>query len=99
MGTIPNGARPREPGACRAMNPASSPTSRPDRLTRSTTDRQVGGVAGGLATYFDVDPLLVRISFVVGTLFSGVGLVAYLAMLAFVPSDGSAPAGAHPAAA
>jgi phage shock protein PspC (stress-responsive transcriptional regulator) len=42
------------------MNPTSSPTSRPSRLTRSTSDKQIAGVAGGLADYFGVDPLLVR---------------------------------------
>jgi phage shock protein C len=78
------------------MNPTSSPTSRPSRLTRSTTDKKIGGVAGGLAAYFSVDPLLVRLGFAVTTLFSGAGLLAYLAMLAFVPSDQRAPAGAHP---
>ncbi len=73
------------------MNSTSSPTSRPSRLTRSTTDRKIGGVSGGLAAYFDVDPLLIRIGFVVTTLFSGVGLLAYLAMLALVPADRAQP--------
>jgi phage shock protein PspC (stress-responsive transcriptional regulator) len=30
------------------------------RLTRSTTDTKIGGVAGGLGTYFGVEPLLIR---------------------------------------
>jgi phage shock protein PspC (stress-responsive transcriptional regulator) len=81
-----------------SMNSTSSPTSRPSRLTRSTTDKKIGGVSGGLATYFDVDPLLVRLGFVVTTLFSGAGLLAYIAMLAFVPSD-DAPEAATPAPA
>jgi phage shock protein C len=79
------------------MNP-TSPTSPPRHLTRSTTDKKIGGVAGGLAAHFGVDPLLVRIGFVVTTLFSGAGLLAYIAMLALVPTDDAAPAGAHPAA-
>jgi phage shock protein C len=81
------------------MNPNPSPTSRPSRLTRSTSDRKIGGVAGGLAAYFAVDPLLVRLGFAVSVLFSGAGLLAYLAMLALVPTDDAAPAGANPAAA
>lgn len=56
------------------MNPTTSPTSRP--LTRSTTDRKISGVAGGIAGYFGVDPLLVRIGFAVSILFSGAGLIA-----------------------
>jgi phage shock protein PspC (stress-responsive transcriptional regulator) len=81
------------------MNPTSSPTSSPRRLTRSTTDKKIGGVAGGLAAHFGVDPVLVRIGFVVTTLFSGAGLLAYIAMLALVPSDQDMPAGARAAMA
>jgi phage shock protein PspC (stress-responsive transcriptional regulator) len=78
------------------MNPIASPTA---RMTRSTTDKKLGGVAAGLAAYLGVDPLLVRIGFVIGTLLSGAGLVAYLALWAFAPTDQDAPAGAQPAAA
>jgi phage shock protein C len=79
-------------------NMNSSPISRPRQLTRSTSDRKIAGVSGGLAAYFGVDPLLIRIGFVVTALFSGAGLIAYLAMLALVPTD-NAPHGAAPAAA
>lgn len=75
------------------MNSISSPTP----LTRSTTDRKIGGVAGGLARHLGVDPVLVRVGFAVSIVFSGAGLIAYLVMLALVPSDDAAPAGAHPA--
>jgi phage shock protein PspC (stress-responsive transcriptional regulator) len=60
------------------------------QLTRSSTDRKVGGVAAGLAEYFNVDPILFRVGFVVATLATGVGAVAYLGLLAFVPSDNDA---------
>jgi phage shock protein PspC (stress-responsive transcriptional regulator) len=63
----------------------SSPLTR--RLTRSRSDRFVGGVAGGLGAYFDVDPVLVRVGFAISTLFSGAGLVAYLVLLAVLPSE------------
>jgi phage shock protein C len=69
------------------MNSTSSRT-----LTRSTTNRKISGVSGGLAAYLDVDPILVRVGFVVTTLASGVGLLAYLALLALVPSDDALPA-------
>ena len=72
--------------------------SSPRTLTRSTTDRKISGVSGGLASYLGVDPLLIRIGFVVTALTSGVGLVAYVVMMALVPSDDAlsapAPAGA-----
>jgi phage shock protein C len=79
--------------------PRLLPLLRPSRLTRSSTDRKIGGVAGGVAAYFGVDPLLVRIGFAVTTLFSGAGMVAYLVMLALVPRDDAVPSPAHPAAA
>ena len=60
-------------------------------LTRSTSDRMLGGVAGGLGSYFGVDPVLFRVGFAVATLLSGVGAVAYLAMLFVVPRDTDAP--------
>ena len=60
------------------------------QLTRSSTDRKVGGVAAGLAEYFAVDPILFRVGFVVATLATGVGAIAYLGLLAFVPSDNDA---------
>jgi phage shock protein PspC (stress-responsive transcriptional regulator) len=67
------------------------------RLTRSTTDKKIGGVAGGLGAYFDIDPTVVRLGFVVATFFSGVGLIAYVAMLAFAPRDTDVPGTPLPA--
>ena len=74
------------PGAP-ARHPDGMTTKAPRRLTRSTSDKMIGGVAGGLADYFTIDPLVVRMGFAVATLFSGAGLLAYLALLIFVPSD------------
>ncbi len=67
-------------------------TSRPRQLTRSTSDKKLGGVAGGLGAYFSVDPLLFRIGFAVATLLSGAGALAYLALLLFMPTDAGRPA-------
>ena len=59
-------------------------------LRRSTTDRKIAGVAGGLARYFDIDPLLVRIVLVVLTIAAaGTGLLLYLAFVLLVPEEGS----------
>ena len=68
---------------------AHSP-SLPRRLTRSRDDKFVGGVAGGLGAYFDVDPVLVRVGFAISTLFSGAGLVAYLVLLVVLPAGDDA---------
>lgn len=54
------------------------------KLYRSS-ERMIGGVAGGLAEYLGVDPLLVRIAFVVLALVNGFGLLVYLVMWAVVP--------------
>ena len=59
----------------------------PKRLLRSRDDRLVAGVAGGLGRYFDVDPIIFRIAFVVTVLVGGVGILAYIAAAIFVPSD------------
>ena len=59
----------------------------PRRLTRSSSDRVLGGVAGGLGRYFDIDPIIFRIGFVVLTIAGGAGLLAYVAAWLFVPAD------------
>src|SRR3954451_509623 len=61
------------------------PVSR--RLTRSSSDRVIAGVAGGLGRYFSIDPVVVRIAFIVGSFFGGAGLIAYAAAWLLVPSD------------
>jgi phage shock protein PspC (stress-responsive transcriptional regulator) len=76
------------------MSDDTTPPDAPRRLTRSSTDKLVGGVAGGLGRYFGVDPILFRIAFVVLTFAGGVGALAYIGLLAFVPADdGSSPFG------
>ncbi len=52
---------------------------------RKSNDRKIAGVASGLAEYFNLDPTLVRIAFVIATFFNGVGIAAYL-ILALVMS-------------
>jgi len=59
------------------------------RIRRSRTDRRVAGVAGGLGRHLDIDPLIVRVAFVVLTFFGGVGLLLYLALWLLLPEDGS----------
>jgi phage shock protein PspC (stress-responsive transcriptional regulator) len=65
----------------------------PRRLTRSSTDRIIGGVAGGLGRHLGIDPILVRVAFVVLSFVGGAGIIAYLALLAFVPADDGVPLG------
>jgi phage shock protein PspC (stress-responsive transcriptional regulator) len=58
-------------------------------LRRPFQGRMVTGVAEGLARYFGVDPLLVRIGFVVLTVVGGAGVPLYLAGLLLIPDEGS----------
>jgi len=56
------------------------------RLYLSETDRKLGGVCGGLGEYFDKDPTLFRIIFVVvGILSMGIGILVYLGMWLIIP--------------
>lgn len=57
-------------------------------MRRRTTDRVIGGVAGGLGDYFNVDPLLFRIGFVGLMIFGGAGLVIYLIAWLLLPAEG-----------
>jgi phage shock protein PspC (stress-responsive transcriptional regulator) len=72
-----------------AEPPTEPQLQRPKRLLRSREDRMLGGVAGGLANYFGVDALIFRIGFGVTVFFGGIGALAYLAMVLFVPSEES----------
>lgn len=66
-----------------------APSSPPLRsLRRSRDDRWIGGVSGGVARHFNVDPVLVRIAFVVLLLVGAAGIVLYGALWLFVPEDG-----------
>ena len=57
------------------------------KLYRSRKDKMIGGVAGGLAEYFDIDPTLVRIIFIVTLFIGGGGFLAYIIMLIVVPEE------------
>jgi len=56
-----------------------------NRLYRSRGNRVFGGVAAGLSDYLNIDPVLVRIIFVISTFFNGIGLIAYIVMWIVVP--------------
>ncbi|HSK28002.1 MAG TPA: PspC domain-containing protein [Jiangellales bacterium] len=83
---------PTHPYAGPSPDPAATPGPTPQapykRLTRSRTERMLGGVCGGLAQYLGVDPTLVRLGVVALTIVSGgAGLVAYVAAWIVVPEE------------
>lgn len=59
------------------------------RLERSTSSRRIAGVAGGLGSYFDLNPAVFRLGFVVLTLLGGAGILVYLAAVLVIPAEGS----------
>jgi len=62
------------------------------RLYRSRTNKVFAGVCGGLAEYFDVDPVVIRILFVLMVLFGGSGILLYIAAIIIVPQKPYNPA-------
>lgn len=58
----------------------------PKRLYRSRRDRIVCGVCGGVANYFNVDPTLIRLAFVLFGC-TGTGILAYLVAAVIVPDE------------
>src|SRR6187431_1182854 len=59
------------------------------RLTRSRTEVIIAGVCGGLAEYFAIDPVIVRLIFVLVTLTSGIGLLVYPILWMVMPRAGA----------
>lgn len=75
--------------------PPEPRSGEPRRLTRSITDRKLGGVCAGLADYLGMDVSLVRVLAVLSVIFYGVGLVAYLVAWIVIPEEEPVP-GAPP---
>jgi phage shock protein C len=58
------------------------------KLFRSKKDRMIGGVCGGLANYFNIDPTIVRLIFVLSFFFLfKSSLLIYLLLLIFIPEE------------
>jgi phage shock protein C len=75
------GAKQPESGA-----PGLSPvTGAPKRLMRSSTDKKVAGVCAGLADYFDMDPTIIRVIWLLLIICAGTGLLAYLILWIVLP--------------
>ncbi len=57
------------------------------KLYRSRRNKMIGGVAGGLADYFEIDPTLVRIIFIITLFLGGSGVLAYIILWIVVPEE------------
>jgi phage shock protein PspC (stress-responsive transcriptional regulator) len=69
----------------------SPPDSGPRRLYKSRDDRMIGGVCGGLAEYFAIDAVIVRVIAVALVFAGGAGLLAYVAAWLLVPERDAGP--------
>jgi len=66
---------------------AESTDFRHRKLYRSQENRMIGGVCGGMAEYFNIDPNLMRILWVILAFLGGSGVIVYLAALIIVPNN------------
>ncbi len=59
------------------------------RLYRSSTNVKISGVCGGIGEYFDIDPTLVRLLWILGSLFTALffGILAYVICVCIIPVD------------
>ena len=55
------------------------------RLYRSAHDRMLAGVCGGIAEYFQIDPTLVRLAWILFSAFVGSGILAYIIAAIVMP--------------
>lgn len=68
-----------------AEDAASAPQSGPRRLFRDTDNAMIAGVSSGLAAYFGIDAVIVRLIFVVTLFWGGAGFLAYILLWLVVP--------------
>jgi phage shock protein C len=62
------------------------------RILRSRSERMIAGVCGGLAAYFNIDPLIVRLGFALLAMMNGVGIMLYLLLWLLLPNEDSVAA-------
>lgn len=55
------------------------------RLYRNPQDKKLAGVCSGIANYFDIDPTVVRLAWVLLSLFGGSGVIAYIVCALIIP--------------
>jgi phage shock protein C len=69
------------------MNEPGPSTATPHVLRRSRQDRMIAGVCGGLGRYLGVDPVLLRVAFVVLTIAGGSGILIYIVAAIVIPQE------------
>jgi phage shock protein C len=79
--------RPPEPGPPGPEPPSSPPDGGQRVVRRSRSERVVAGVCGGIGRYLGVDPVLLRIAFVILALANGLGVIAYVIAWVAIPEE------------
>jgi len=57
------------------------------RLYKSRSEKKLAGVCGGIAEYFDTDPTLIRLAWVIFSLAGGCGILAYIIAAIILPNE------------
>lgn len=70
-------------------------TNQTKRLYRSKDNQMIAGVCAGLGEYFSVDPTVIRLIFVLATIFGGYGVVAYIILWIILPEESDKQIGAE----
>lgn len=82
--------------ALRSPDPVNPPADeRPTGLYRSTHDRWLAGVCGGIAERYGIDAVIVRLAFLASLLIGGAGILFYVAAAIVIPNPPSRPDGVH----
>jgi phage shock protein C len=77
--------------------PPGSPAPAQRTVRRSRSERVIAGVCGGLGRYLGIDPVLLRVAFIILALANGLGLIAYVVAWVAIPEEGAdQPAGPAP---
>jgi phage shock protein C len=74
-------------GSAAAVPPATPPLAYAPakKLMRSSRDKKIGGVCAGLAEYFDLDPTIVRVVWLLAIFFAGTGFLVYVVLWIVLP--------------
>lgn len=57
------------------------------KLYKSTTDKKIDGVCAGIAAYFNLDPTVVRIAWILFVALGGSGILAYILCMIIIPTQ------------
>jgi phage shock protein C len=79
---------PPEPGQPGPEPGPPGPAATPRLVRRSRTERVIAGVCGGIGRYLGVDPVLLRIAFIVLALANGLGVIGYVVAWVAIPEEG-----------